>query len=380
MQARTSAAFSIALLVTVSQSARASIFLQYLSTSSFTFNYTTSGSYDATGTLLPGNYSFNVNVNAAGVASQDTTAMDKENFAFDLGANNLSNSSVFRNTSTIIFAGNQTNNSVGDWTSFAQADLPASTGFNSPGPNGYTGSVSHFSRILVPTVGGSDLPHSEGLIQSRKEGQFNLAGPGPGLVAEGPSSVLRWNFTISQPTTFWFSGDILSTVQPSGIVDHIGSTELNPILPTTGSPGVFNFAAAPTGQWFDPPSASEFDFHTSNGSLFTKILDFPNLFVGPFTVSAGGNVLGQFIHGQSVDFTSFAGGGVSDFSVSGINDPQIDLADGFGFPLKLDFNTPNADFTMTAVPEPSALALAVVACAVICHFQFIKNKVFEFAI
>ncbi|MBX9789130.1 MAG: PEP-CTERM sorting domain-containing protein [Pirellulales bacterium] len=119
----------------------------------------------------------------------------------------------------------------------------------------------------------------------------------------------------------------------------------------------------PTGNWFDPPTASGYSYQMTEGSLFTQILDLPSGFNQPFTVSANGEVLGTFGPGQSVDFTKLPGGGVSDFTITGI-DPGTDPNDPQAFPIKLAFNTPTASFTMQAVvPEPSTLLLATLGAA-----------------
>src|SRR5262249_47483119 len=58
-------------------------------------------------------------------------------------------------------------------------------------------------------------------------------------------------------------------------------------------------------------------------------------------------------------FTGFAGGGVRSFSIREI-DPSVDAADPRAFPLRLEFSTSTAAFSMTAVtavPEPSSVLL-----------------------
>ena len=142
-----------------------------------------------------------------------------------------------------------------------------------------------------------------------------------------------------------------------------GSSQENPILPERfeligGHQFVFN--NVPRGFWYDPPAAFGFEYTMLSDSLFTQILDFP---VGIdtddlFTVTVGDNVLGEFGPGQSVDFVSLLGGGVSSFTVTGI-DPLVDGSDPTAFPIRLDFNTETASFEMRALtastPEPSVL-------------------------
>jgi len=79
-------------------------------------------------------------------------------------------------------------------------------------------------------------------------------------------------------------------------------------------------------------------------SQFTKILSFP---VGvdsddQFTVSVGGQGLGTFHVGQSVDFVALTGGPVPAFEVKDIG-PLVDAADSLAFPIQLEFDQPTAD-------------------------------------
>lgn len=133
-----------------------------------------------------------------------------------------------------------------------------------------------------------------------------------------------------------------------------GASQDLPFLPDdSDEDGTFTFEDVPSGTWFDPPSVEGFEYAMTGGSLFTKILGFPTGFSDPFTVSVGSTVLGQFIPGNTADFTTFPGGGVSGFKISGIK-PLVDLGNPTAFPLQIEFNTPTASFTMTPmeVPEP----------------------------
>ena len=144
-------------------------------------------------------------------------------------------------------------------------------------------------------------------------------------------------------------------------VGPVGSVQEAPIVPAGFVPdsGGFVFNNIASGSWFDPPITEGYHYETTDGSLFTSILDFPTGFTSPFQVSVGGQLLGQFLPGQSVDF----GTGVSAFDLTGIQ-PGVDVQDAAGFPLRLAFNTSTADFRMTpttlattAVPEPDSFAL-----------------------
>jgi hypothetical protein len=102
-------------------------------------------------------------------------------------------------------------------------------------------------------------------------------------------------------------------------------------------------------------------------SLFTSILNLPGGFDSAFTVSVGETILGEFTGGDSIDFVSLFGGGVKEFSITGLN---VDPTNPAVFPIKLDFDTDVASFDMYTlgyqesdpkkVPEPSSV-LALLA-------------------
>jgi hypothetical protein len=114
--------------------------------------------------------------------------------------------------------------------------------------------------------------------------------------------------------------------------------------------GTYTFTGAESGLWVDPPLTDGYRYTMTGSSVFTSILDFPMGFDDTFEVYVGTSFLGNFGPGDSVDFTSFAGGGVSEFLVRGIN-PLVDVENPAGFPLRLAYNTPTADFVMTADPS-----------------------------
>lgn len=136
-----------------------------------------------------------------------------------------------------------------------------------------------------------------------------------------------------------------------------GATQTNPLLPTGILGNVFTFQNTRSRRWVDPIIADGFRFEMTDGSLFTEILNFPTGFNDPFTVEVDGQVLGQFGPQDSVDF----GAGVSAFTITGI-DPSVTIGDPLAFPIRLDFDTETANFTMTAIPEP-ATAMLLLAIA-----------------
>jgi len=130
-----------------------------------------------------------------------------------------------------------------------------------------------------------------------------------------------------------------------------GTGQNNPRLPDTIDGSIKQFVDCISGSWVDPEVAQQYDFATTDGSLFTSILDFPEGFE-PLTVEVNGESLPGFGPGDELDFVAMFGGGVTEFSVTGIQA----LGDE-PFALQLAFDSLQADFDMTAVPEPGTLAL-----------------------
>lgn len=164
-------------------------------------------------------------------------------------------------------------------------------------------------------------------------------------------------------TTVWtMTGSLLF----DSAVTAPGFDQNNPIMPGLSNPGQFAFENIMSGRWFDPPATEGYTFQTTDGSKFTNILNFPSGFNTDFSVVVGGQVLGTFGAGDSVNFESFLGGAVSQFQILGIS-PTVDSEDPLAFPIQLAFSTPTASFTMSAiVPEPSTGLFAAMGAAALC--------------
>jgi hypothetical protein len=182
-------------------------------------------------------------------------------------------------------------------------------------------------------------------------------GPGRtyvGFTSATPATLVE--FSPLGPVAEIFSYDNLTyngtgTLRADGVphVPPVPPPDEDPVMPEPDSPSWSLHGGS--GAIFDPELADGYIYRmTSESSLFTSILGFPNGFEGTFTVSTSGTVLGKFQAGQVVDFV--IGGGVREFTVSGIA-PAVDADDPTAFPLRLAFSTPTASFTMTAIPHDS---------------------------
>ncbi len=144
-----------------------------------------------------------------------------------------------------------------------------------------------------------------------------------------------------------------------------GDMQAYPVLPSGNLPaGGFGFSDQPSGSWFDPPLVSGFTYDIAPGSTFTRIAEFPSGFDPTLHVQAEGVDLGTFGSGQSLDFVSVLGHGVTQFTLDGIN-PLVDAQDSLGFPLKIEFSTPTASFAMVPIPEPVSLATLALGAAIL---------------
>jgi hypothetical protein len=147
-----------------------------------------------------------------------------------------------------------------------------------------------------------------------------------------------------------------------------GSWPDRAIEPSTAHRLNYDFTNVPSNRWIDSPLGRQITFNAEDGTLFSSIAAFPTGFGDLFTVSVGGSVLGQFTAEQSVSFHTFPGGGVTRFEIASV-DPAAISQSILGFPLKLAFTTPAGSFAATAVPEPIAPVLLILALLAVSRFR-----------
>jgi hypothetical protein len=162
-----------------------------------------------------------------------------------------------------------------------------------------------------------------------------------------------------------------------------GRTQNNPILPNAKEGSWQVFSDVPGCRWYDPHTTYGFEFQALEDTLFTEILDFPVGDDNRFTVSVGDRILGEFGAGDSVDFTSLFGSGISNFKITGI-DSLFGSTEETAFPIQLAFNDRIGSFKMRPIsaPEPqpvpestSALGLfALGAWGIIKALKIKKDK------
>lgn len=124
-----------------------------------------------------------------------------------------------------------------------------------------------------------------------------------------------------------------------------GGTQQNPILPNATEGGWQVFRNVPGCRWYDPHTPYGFEFQALDDTLFSEILDFPVGDDNRFTVSVGDRILGEFGAGDSVDFTSLFGSGISNFKITGI-DSLFGSTEETAFPIQLAFSDRTGSFKM----------------------------------
>ena len=179
-----------------------------------------------------------------------------------------------------------------------------------------------------------------------------------------------YNGTIGEYTT---SGATVNASLVSGLNAPVGIALPTGTPPAVSAPLISQFAGVNSGSIIDPlaldmkggqplnNSNGQIKFATTDGSVFTSII-LPSVGTGTLDVSVGGIDLGEFSDGQSVIFSDYAselGGllindpGVESFEISGLNGLT-------NFPLEVNFDNSSANFTATAVPEPTSASLLAI--------------------
>jgi hypothetical protein len=132
-----------------------------------------------------------------------------------------------------------------------------------------------------------------------------------------------------------------------------GGTQQNPILPNAREGNWQIFRDVPGCRWYDPHTPYGFEFQALDDTLFSEILDFAIGSDNRFTVSVGDNILGEFGAGDSVDFTSLFGSGISNFKITGI-DSLFGSTEETAFPIQLAFNDRIGSFKMRPISKESS--------------------------
>lgn len=137
-----------------------------------------------------------------------------------------------------------------------------------------------------------------------------------------------------------------------------GSSQWNPILPNRTEREWFIFDNVRSNLFIDPPTTYGFQYVMTSESWFTQILNFPIGIDGDnlFGVSVGNTKIGQFGPGDSVNFIDLLGGGVSEFTITGI-DSLIDPDSPTAFPVQLAYSTETASLKMRALEEPKSTSV-----------------------
>jgi secreted trypsin-like serine protease len=167
-----------------------------------------------------------------------------------------------------------------------------------------------------------------------------------------------------------------------------GANQNNAIAASSTQNNWKYFSNVPSGLWYDPLTTYGLQYEALGDSLFTNILNFPTGIAADnqFTVSVGNNILGNFSPGQSVDFTSLLGSGVSQFTVT-IASLLQNTSD---IPFQLAFNNDRGSFRMQeftkeesdknpdappeSVPEPSSILGSLLGLGFLVNHGSKKQK------
>lgn len=124
-----------------------------------------------------------------------------------------------------------------------------------------------------------------------------------------------------------------------------GTSQFTPRMPDAQVGNVSTFANAASGQWFDPVGENGLTYTMTSADTFKAILELPQGFDG-ISVTVDG-VTTDLVPGGGFDFAP----GVTSFTVNWASPSQVD------FPIKIAFGDVAASFSISSVPEPTALGL-----------------------
>jgi hypothetical protein len=200
--------------------------------------------------------------------------------------------------------------------------------------------------VSLSTTGPATAQTQWNLSAAARAAHLFWCGQGGG----GAQWSLQDGFVVTAPTSYSMS--YMLSEESGAILPSAGSSQTIPVLPGTslGPSAGFGFNNVPSGNWFDPPAAYGFSFVTGGPSNFSQIANLPSGIDADnmFAVRSGGQTLGVFSVGQTVDFVALTGSAVPSFEILSIN-PFLDGTDPAAFPIQLAFDAPMASFTMVPI-------------------------------
>ncbi|WP_017651336.1 hypothetical protein [Fortiea contorta] len=190
-----------------------------------------------------------------------------------------------------------------------------------------------------------------GIIPNDGAINFNVRAANPGARGED-----KGNYELNV-MVFDNEADFPHVVGSSGgggvSTERPGLTQQNPILPSAKEGNWQVFRNVPGCRWYDPHTTYGFEFQALDDTLFTEILDFPIGDDDRFTVSVGDRILGEFGAGDSVDFVSLFGSGISNFKITDI-DSLLGSTAETAFPIQLAFNDRRGSFKMRPISQETS--------------------------
>ena len=300
-----------------------------------------SGSFSQSGTLQPGTYSFEVE----GVA--------KNNY----GCDEIVSASVQLTLSSGVSIQPSTFRIATEAPS--AYDAGASTGYFYGG-GGILFRASHTESAPAPAqpVGFGGVSFSVDTI-GPVSSQTGWSIDGWGRTQTGFSNAALGlfhsvdNFTVTAPTDYTVNATTNSCTGYGGS-PCAGLSQDVPYLANSGGCGsgcVFEFVlGGGLSGWFDPPLAHGYAFTATGQAKFTQIVNFPFGIDkdGQFIIRTGGQTLGTFTVGQSVDFVALTGAAVASFELLGL-DPMVDDTSQIAFPIELAFDSVPSAFSMAPI-------------------------------